>query len=62
MTNENNAKETSEDQGDAANADSEDKTSQGKKKKVLREEIKDRHTSHWDMDMLSREELEKLMR
>lgn len=62
MTNENNAKETSEDQGGAANADSEDKTSQVKKKKVLREEIKDRHTSHWDMDMLSREELEKLMR
>lgn len=62
MTNENNAKEASEDQGSAANADSEDKTSQGKKKKVLREEIKDRHTSHWDMDMLSREELEKLMR
>jgi predicted transposase YbfD/YdcC len=62
MTNENNAKETSEDQGGAANADSEDKTSQGKKKKVLREEIKDRHTSHWDMDMLSREELERLMR
>ena len=62
MTNENNAKETSEDQGGAANANSEDKTSQVKKKKVLREEIKDRHTSHWDMDMLSREELEKLMR
>lgn len=62
MTNENNAKETSEDQGGAANADFEDKTSQGKKKKVLREEIKDRHTSHWDMDMLSRKELEKLMR
>ena len=62
MINEINAKETSEDQGGAANADSEDKTSQVKKKKVLREEIKDRHTSHWDMDMLSREELEKLMR
>lgn len=62
MTNEINAKETSEDQGGAANADSEDKTSQVKKKKVLREEIKDRHTSHWDLDMLSREELEKLMR
>ena len=62
MTNEINAKETSEDQGGAANADSEDKTSQVKKKRVLREEIKDRHTSHWDMDMLSREELEKLMR
>ena len=62
MTNENNAKETFEDQGGAANADSEDKTSQVKKKKGLREAIKDRHTSHWDMDMLSREELEKLMR
>ena len=62
MTNEINAKETSEDQGGAANADSEDKTSQVKKKKVLREQIKDRHTSHWDMDMLSRGELEKLMR
>jgi hypothetical protein len=57
-----NAKDASQDQGGAASADSEDKASQGKKKKVLREEIKDRHTSHWDMDMLSREELEKLMR
>ena len=32
-----------------------------KPKKIMREEIKDRHTSHWDMDMLSREELEALM-
>lgn len=32
-----------------------------KPKKIVREEIKDRHTSHWDMDMLSREELEALM-
>jgi len=32
-----------------------------KPKKIVREEIKDRHTSHWDMDMLSRAELEALM-
>ena len=30
------------------------------KKKIVREEIKDRHTSHWDLDMLTREELESL--
>jgi len=29
--------------------------------KILREEIKDRHTSHWDLDMLSHKELEELM-
>ena len=33
-----------------------------KPKKVLSEEIKDRHTSHWDMDMMSRAELEALMK
>lgn len=32
-----------------------------KKKRLFREEIKDRHTSHWDMDMMSREELETMM-
>ncbi|MDA0896073.1 MAG: hypothetical protein O3A71_04515 [Proteobacteria bacterium] len=32
-----------------------------KPKKIAREEIKDRHTSHWDMDMMSREELEAFM-
>jgi len=32
-----------------------------KPKKIVREEIKDRHTSHWDMDMMSREELEAFM-
>ena len=32
-----------------------------KSKKIVREEIKDRHTSHWDMDMMSRAELEALM-
>jgi hypothetical protein len=32
-----------------------------KPKKIVREEIKDRHTSHWDMDMMSRAELEALM-
>ena len=30
------------------------------KKKIVCEEIKDRHTSHWDLDMLTREELERL--
>ena len=32
-----------------------------KKARLYRDEVKDRHTSHWDMDMLSREELENLM-
>jgi hypothetical protein len=32
-----------------------------KKQRLFREEIKDRHTSHWDLDMLSREELEAAM-
>ncbi|MFK7864633.1 MAG: hypothetical protein AB8B95_10460 [Pseudohongiellaceae bacterium] len=32
-----------------------------KKKRLFREEVKDRHTSHWDLDMMSREELEKVM-
>lgn len=29
--------------------------------KIHREEIKDRHTSHWDLDMLSHEELAAVM-
>ena len=32
-----------------------------KPKKIVREEIKARHTSHWDMDMMSREELEAFL-
>lgn len=32
-----------------------------KTRKIHREEIKDRHTSHWDLDMLSHKELEALM-
>lgn len=32
-----------------------------KKKRLFREEVKDRHTSHWDLDMMSREELETMM-
>ena len=32
-----------------------------KSKKTVREEIKDRHTSHSDRDMVSRAELEALM-
>jgi hypothetical protein len=32
-----------------------------KNSKIYREEIKDRHTSHWDLDMLSHEELAALM-
>ena len=38
-----------------------DANTAAKPKKIVREEIKDRHTSHWDMDMLSRAELEALM-
>jgi hypothetical protein len=32
-----------------------------KKAKLFREEVKDRHTNHWDLDMVSRDELEQLM-
>lgn len=32
-----------------------------KKQRLFREEIKDKHTSHWDLDMMSREELEAFM-
>tara|TARA_B100000780_G_scaffold230847_1_gene170610 strand:- start:2407 stop:2580 length:174 start_codon:yes stop_codon:yes gene_type:complete len=32
-----------------------------KKKRLFRDEVKDRHTSHWDLDMMSREELEAMM-
>ncbi len=32
-----------------------------KKQRVFREEIKDKHTSHWDLDMMTREELEAVM-
>ena len=32
-----------------------------KKPEVIHEEIKDRHTSHWDLDLLSHEELARLM-
>jgi hypothetical protein len=32
-----------------------------KKPRVIREEVKDRHTSHWDLDYVSRAELEELM-
>jgi len=32
-----------------------------KKTHVMRETVKDRHTSHWDLDYLSRAELEQLM-
>lgn len=32
-----------------------------KKPKVIREEVKDRHTSHWDLDYVSRADLEELM-
>lgn len=31
------------------------------KSRIIREPVKDKHTSHWDMDMLSRAELEALM-
>ncbi len=42
-------------------ASSESLDTAAKPKKIVREEIKDRHTSHWDMDMMSRAELEALM-
>lgn len=32
-----------------------------KKARIFREQVKDRHTSHWDLDMLSKEELDALM-
>ena len=32
-----------------------------KKPRVIREEVKDRHTSHWDLDYVSRADLEELM-
>ena len=55
MVTTNNEKEIDQDQRAPQRTDS------AASKRVLREEIKDRHTSHWDMDLLSREELEKLM-
>ena len=32
-----------------------------KKARVFREQVKDHHTSHWDLDYLSSAELERLM-
>ena len=32
-----------------------------KKARIFREQVKDRHTAHWDLDMLNREELEAVM-
>lgn len=32
-----------------------------KRKKLFRDEVKERHTSHWDLDMMSHEELEAMM-
>lgn len=32
-----------------------------KPKKIVREEVKDRHTTHWDLDLMSRAELEAYM-
>ena len=40
---------------------SKNESGNNKKTRVIREDIKDRHTSHWDLDYLSREELEQLM-
>ena len=42
-------------------ASSESLDTAAKPQKIGREEIKDRRTSHWDMDMMSRAELEALM-
>ena len=32
-----------------------------KKARLIREEVKERHTTHWDLDYLSRAELEAVM-
>lgn len=32
-----------------------------RKPRIIRETVKDLHTSHWDLDMLSRSDLESLM-
>ena len=32
-----------------------------KKARIIREDVKELHTSHWDLDYVSREELERLM-
>jgi len=32
-----------------------------KKRRVIKEDVKDRHTNHWDLDYVSRDELERLM-
>ena len=32
-----------------------------RKQRIMHEQVKDQHTSHWDLDMLSYDELEKLM-
>jgi hypothetical protein len=36
-------------------------TGKRRKLKLIRDDVKERHTSHWDLDYLSREELERLM-
>ena len=36
-------------------------TSTPRKARIIREIVKDSHTSHWDLDMLSHAELEALM-
>ena len=36
-------------------------SSNSKKAKLFHEDVKDRQTSHWDLDLLSRAELEELM-
>lgn len=33
-----------------------------RKARLIREEVKEQHTSHWDLDMLSKEQLETLMK
>lgn len=37
------------------------KPENNRKQRIIREDVKDRHTSHWDLDYVSREELEILM-
>jgi len=41
--------------------DGEKNGGKAKKSKMFREEVKDRHTTHWDLDYISQDELERLM-
>lgn len=42
-------------------SDDPDKQNKSEKQRIIREQVKEGQTSHWDLDLLSREELEALM-